>query len=312
MIHIDTLHIETQGVIPEQSLKEMTLRNRRGFNTFSTYTGSTYRTYDGRYDNVFIKHTVESQKIKIEIDSCGGFLHGNSMIPIGDEQSGHFLERLEGFLLETTNVSLMVPLRDAQIKRMDIKYDFQVGDEVRDYLSAIAKHSVPGHQRDILGNGDTVVFKNSSRKMMFYNREANCINRRKSEEETEMSKGVIRFEVACNSAELLRRLKLNTVCINDVFNSNVTEDLLRRYFDKVRFIDRVTSTESELLRILQDNFGENKGYRILSYIKAKQDGNLSGFSRTTIYEYEKLLEEKGIASVIGERRQDCAAMILNT
>ncbi|WP_172198089.1 phage/plasmid replication domain-containing protein [Saccharibacillus qingshengii] len=299
MLYIDTLQLETEARIPQAQLQQMARNGNRGHNIRVLPEGQNYNLYDSNYEGVFVKHTVENQKLTLEVASCGGFLHGNSMIPIETAQAPLLVNKLERLVTETLGGELIHSLEDARVKRVDIKYDFQVGDEVQDYLNAISKHTVAQHEKDVLGDGSTVLFKNSSRKMMFYDRHACCISRGKSAEETGMSKGVIRFEVACKSTELKRKLQVRQAKLRDIIQPSVTTNLLRGYLDLVGLTNLEITTEGEMLRKLQDSLNVNLSYLLLTYIKALQENNLNLFCRTTRNKYDGILGNLGIAPVIG-------------
>jgi len=300
MIHVDTLHLQTQAKISENQLRMMMSRDRKGYNTFMTAEGQAYSTYNSQYDGLRIKHTVENQRLKLELSSCSSFFYGNSMMPLEEEQVPSLLEKLRLLLTTNLEADLLEPLESAKVTRLDIKYDFQVGNEVQHYMTALAKHTVPQHRRDILGDGQTVCFINGLRKMMFYDRHANAVARNKSREETEMSKGVIRFEVVCKSTEINRRLH-RSVSVEEVLQSSVTSSLLQSYLNSTNLQGLYISTENDLLQALENKHGASKAYRALSYIKAKQSNNLHAFCHTTQHKYEKLLKEAGVVPVIGER-----------
>lgn len=302
MIDIDTLHIKTQGVIPPKQLQVLAMNGR--WNTYRPRhhrSTNDYDRYEARIGSIVIKHTVQNQNLEIEIDSCGDFLFGNSMAPFLDEHVPAFMEKLERLLIEFTNVELFAPLADGDITRLDAKRDFGVGDELKDYLTVIGKHDVPNHTKNILGGGNTIQFENTSRTMKCYNRYANCLKKRKSTEETEMSKGVLRFEVMPKGSELRERLGMDKVTLGSVLISSITNELLSAYLDMFNLSKVNISTENDMYRALCAHSNRTKANNIISYLRAVEHGRGDDFSRTTRYEYEKCLAAAGLAPVIGTK-----------
>ncbi|WP_054941700.1 hypothetical protein [Paenibacillus ihuae] len=301
MISIDTLYIQTKGVVPEQQLRNIA-RHGKWHTWHHDGTGTNgYDCYKHVVDNVAIKYTRENSKLAVEIGSCGHFLHGNSMVPIQDVEAVAFIEKLEQFLYEHTRVELFAPLANAQIRRLDVKRDFRVGDDLADYLAVLKEHQIPTYEKNIFGDGNTIQFKNHSRKMMGYNRYANCVGKKKSVEETEMSRGVLRFETVCSQAELSRQLNEVVPTLGDVFTPDATDMLLERYLGMLGLNDTVINTEAETLRLLEASIGKVKARNIMFYLHAKREGKWKEFSRTARYSYEKTLDRLGIASVIGTK-----------
>lgn len=301
MIGIDTLHLKTKGIIPKSRLKDIGINT--GWNVYYPKGNVTrgYARYEIRIGNVVIKHTVENHHFWIEIDSCGGFLHHNSMIPIKDEHVLPFMDKLEKLLVEHTGVELLTPLSESEVTRLDAKRDFFVGDNMVDYLTNLCKLRCPRHQTTTRGNGTTIEVSNSSRVMKIYNRYLNCNKKEKSIEETEMSKGMLRFEVVCKAAELRRQLGVESPTLGSMFKSSVTEELLTKYLQLLNLLDLRISTEGDLLNVLADLCGATKAHHILAYIRARHNNRAKDFPRSTRYDYEKLLKAAGIAPVIGTK-----------
>ncbi|MCM3454820.1 hypothetical protein M3685_12910 [Heyndrickxia oleronia] len=81
-----------------------------------------------------------------------------------------------------------------KVKRLDISYNFKV-DNVGTYMSEINKMIISKRTKITYNENETVIFKNKSSSICFYDKEKECINKKEQQKVIEQAKGVLRLEI---------------------------------------------------------------------------------------------------------------------
>lgn len=160
---------------------------------------STYRIRDNEIH--YICYSEASQLLVIEV-SIPKFLFGHNVRMINESDIADFWtklhERLYGlFQVEIDQASWIV-------ERLDVCLNFNVGSQVGEYVTQIAKKRMPYCKSNLIGYNQTVEFKTGKnrRVVTFYDKEQDCIDKKQPQEVIEQAKGILRFEITASKYEL--------------------------------------------------------------------------------------------------------------
>src|SRR5690606_20217206 len=81
-----------------------------------------------------------------------------------------------------------------KVKRLDISYNFKV-DNVGTYINEINKKVISKRDKLAYNDNQTVIFKNKSSSICFYDKEKECIRQKEPQNIIEKAKGLLRLEI---------------------------------------------------------------------------------------------------------------------
>lgn len=305
MIGLDTIRIKTRGVIGTRARKKM--QEQQKVTTHRNPDNSIYNTYryrlGGAGDNrmPLLLYTQESGKMELSIPSLPYFFQGSCLTPIQQADVPFIYEMLTNKLEEELGLTVEETLESWMVPKMDIYYDFHVGNEVRNYLRALKEVSIPTYKTWNINN-ETVYWRNGSRDIKLYDKHVECIEDRKTAMEIEQSNGVLRFEVQLKANDIQTDLNEEVVTFGKMMSQQVIDSFLNKYLTKINMNNLQITTEEEMRTTLADSYGYKRAHDIVSFIKAKQDGYDDAISRTTEHRYLKDLKRIGLAPVIGQKQ----------
>lgn len=242
----------------------------------------TYLNDAGEYIS---KYTFTKEKIKYEYSLQKRFLKIEFSIPklIYSTNTKIITESdIEGFwskLYNTLHKHLSIYINKEQwiVKRLDVSYNFKV-DDVGEYIKEISKKTISKKTKITYNENETVIFKNKSSSICFYDKEKECINGKEPKEVIEQAKGILRLEI-----------RPSTYHIREYSHKKRAIDLITREFFTY-IIGRFNV--NELLKF-QDEQNRNELFKALNVMKVADIEKVIAFNRIVEIVGEKTLIEKG-------------------
>ncbi|MFD0677390.1 MULTISPECIES: hypothetical protein [unclassified Paenibacillus] len=167
-----------------------------------------------------IEYTDYNQLLEIDF-SIPKFLFGNNVNLLKESDIPLFLQRLQSRLHELFNIH--VRNEDWYTKRLDVCWNFPVNDEIDDYLKELAAMKFPRMKLETHGICETVIHKNKSRRISFYNKYKECISNRQSQKIIDKAQGLLRMEINLKGKSLSKYSP----------KRKATELLTRSFFDYI-------------------------------------------------------------------------------
>jgi hypothetical protein len=301
MLGIDTINLVTEGMINESNLKR--IAEMGSYNTYH-YPEEDYKHYKARIGNnpqmPFIKYTKQNKRLSVEVPSAPYFMFGTSLKQLSDDDAEMFFSKLEYVLIKELGVELSQPPSEWKVRNFDVYHDFQLGSDVTEYIRAMRNIKIPRYKTGNEEN-ETVHWRNKTRDIKFYDKHQDCIDKRRSKLDIELSKGIGRFEVEIKPLDITSELGIEKVTLSEVFNESVTNHLVKKYLRLIKMDDLEVTTEGKLLESLIDNFGATWAHKLVSYARSIESGHSTSIPRATRARYENKYKEVGIAPVIGSR-----------
>lgn len=159
----------------------------------------TYINDDGNYISKFsfikerISYTYYLQKRLLVIElSIPKMLYGTNTQMINETDIDKFWNKLDTLLMK--HVYISINKERWKVKRLDISFNFKV-DNVSTYISEINKKNLSKRDKVTYNDNETVIFKNKSSSICFYDKEKECIRNKEPQPIIEQARGVLRLEM---------------------------------------------------------------------------------------------------------------------
>lgn len=133
-----------------------------------------------------------NQTLEVEL-SIPKFLYGNNVNLIKESEIPLFFQRLHQRLHELFNISIRK--EDWYTKRLDVCWNFPANEDIDDYLKQLAEMKLPRLKPETYGHQETVVHRNKSRRISFYNKQKECKRTKQPREIIDQAKGLLRMEI---------------------------------------------------------------------------------------------------------------------
>ena len=191
------------------------------------------------------------------------------------------------------------PISEWIVRRMDTYHDFQVGDRVTDYISALSKIRISRYKtQPVLG--ESVDFSCDSKRHYFYDKQIKLCNERDvTQEDIEQSQGILRYEVRHKAVDMYRERLIKTREFGELCTDEITGSLISKYFNMLPIANLSISTANEVQKILMDIHGTSAAIRLMGFIDAYGRGALDGIDPRTQIRYLKELRLAGVSPIIG-------------
>lgn len=174
------------------------------------------------YDDATLKIEYKQYYQYLEIEcSIPKFLYGNNVVLLEERDIPLFFQRLHERLNELMGVE--VHGEDWQAKRIDVSWNFQVGDELDSYVKELGKIKMAYLVPHTYGINETAVHENDSRRISFYHKPKECLRNKQSKELIKQAAGLLRFEVNVKGKNLTKYAK----------GRKATDFLTQQFFDYV-------------------------------------------------------------------------------
>lgn len=134
-----------------------------------------------------------SQTLTIEV-SIPKFLYGNNVILIKDQDIPIFFQRLHERLYELLNIQMNID-DWKETERIDICWNFQTMDNLSSYIKELNSIRLPSTKPSSHGLSETAIHSNKSKRIMFYNKQQECIDHKETQPIIDHAKGLLRMEI---------------------------------------------------------------------------------------------------------------------
>ncbi|MED4908868.1 hypothetical protein P9761_11635 [Brevibacillus centrosporus] len=262
-----------------ENLKEFTYVNQKTGELCTKITGKTSKL-------PFIQYNSCSGRLEVEL-SIPKLLYGENVTLLNQDDIQTFFALLEDELYRI--FGKRIEKETWQVKRLDVCWNFAVGDKVKDYLKQIALMKINRLIKVVYQDGESVVFhdKNNQKRIMFYDKERECIQRKCQSDLIERANGLLRLEI---------RLPLRE--ITNYAKERRAVDILRKgYFiyatAKILPIEFTSSNEISYEWVT--THGINKAEMTIGFQTLKnefgENGIKSLYSSSTLHNRKKLIKE---------------------
>lgn len=296
---LDTLELVTTGLIDDYHREIMS--NNMPHNIYPK-NNTTHYKYQKNNDSTepLVKYTAETNKLVINIPSVSKFIYGTSLKMFKLKNLPLLYSKLQDYLQKELNVLHLVTPSQWTVQKMDIYYDFQVGQDVPDYIEAFKQIKLPKYTEGCYSN-QTVFWKSNSKYIQFYDKEQECLSKNKEIQHIALSIGVLRFEVGIKAQEINRHFKLQL--LKDVADETLLKELLKKHLELLDIWNLEVTNEHEVFRRLTASFGMAKAIVLLGYLRSKMLNQVVGsIGRTTEHRYKKAIKDAGVCPVIATKK----------
>lgn len=142
-------------------------------------------------ERISYKYNLQKRILQIEL-SIPKLIFGTNTKIMKESDIQDFWIKLHTTLLNHLDIN--VSKEKWKVKRLDISYNFKV-DNVGTYMSEINKMTISKRTKITYNENETVIFKNKSSSICFYDKEKECINKKEQQNVIEQAKGVLRLEI---------------------------------------------------------------------------------------------------------------------
>lgn len=258
--------------------------------------------YKKKGETVRLKYNQNTEKMTVEV-SIPKFLFGHNVRMVSDMDISRFFQRLNDYL---RNKFYAYPKHESyywKIQRMDVCWNFQVGEAVRDYIQAFSHIHIPRYSTCVYGDGETVVWQNRSKRMSFYDKQQEIKAHKGSPEVIEQSLGILRFEANITDKNLVRYSQNRWA--GELIKESVAKDMIFKHLHRLGIDNHLTvSNRREVATRLISEYGESKAWQLLGFIEYKMlfgDQSINQPSKTTYDRRINKLVRLGIASIYSDK-----------
>jgi len=290
---IDTLELQTRAILSEEAMQ---ILRSKDHNTYHKEAGD-YECYkydiEGAPCEVVVQYTVQNQKLRIHISSLPKLITGSSVISLNDSHRDQVYltiqKILEGIKIEAD------PIPEWLVRQMHTYHDFQVGNQVQDYISVFSKVQLPRYQT-IMYAGESVSFKCDYMEHQVYDKQKKVLKEHGvTKEEVERCKGILRYEVRYRTANLGNAdyRKFGEVCTDEV-----TGSMISKYFNTLPMSNLTISSANEVQKKLTALYGGAAAIHMMGFIDAYGRNALDDVYSDTKGRYLRKLRKAGVSPIL--------------
>lgn len=159
--------------------------------TYINDDGNFISKYSFTKERISYKYNLQKMILEIQL-SIPKMIYGTNTTMITETDIEDFWIKLHTLLKK--HLSINVSKEQWKVKRLDISYNFKV-DNVGTYMCEINKMTISKRTKLTYNENETVIFKNKSSSICFYDKEKECINKKEQQNVIEQAKGVLRLEI---------------------------------------------------------------------------------------------------------------------
>lgn len=149
-----------------------------------------------------IVYYTESKDLYIEL-SVAKFLYGENVSVVTKEDINLFWTKLENKIKKLFDVE--ISRYKWKILRVDVCWNFHVGQKVNDYILKLSKIKLPRKETVCYNQQESVYFKNKSSSIVFYDKYKQCSKHKEYKENEKILKranGILRLEIRPSKDEI--------------------------------------------------------------------------------------------------------------
>lgn len=191
----------------------------------------------------------------------------------------------------------MVDLNKGSLYRVDLCHNFQVGENVPEWIQQLKILEYPRRKTKPYYPSEGVQYYSKKASLSFYDKEA--------ETRDPNAHGILRMEASWRDKKMIGKLVGKPLATIGDFTSEVVFSLLNVHLEKLGIKDRAPIDSLAPLRILMEKFGSEQGVRLYGYLNARQNASskemkVMGMSKQTISRSQKLIKAAGLCMSIAE------------
>ncbi|MNW44701.1 hypothetical protein D3C74_219400 [compost metagenome] len=130
------------------------------------------------------------------------FLYGNNVQLICVADISCFFTELKEYLKSLFEVEIEDIAWKVTQHRIDVCWNFQVGDQVGEYIMQLAKSKLQHKNTVLYNHNQTVEFRNKSKAIVFYDKYVQCVADKEHPDIVETAKGILRLEIRPSDADI--------------------------------------------------------------------------------------------------------------
>ncbi|MDQ1143425.1 hypothetical protein QE429_000252 [Bacillus sp. SORGH_AS 510] len=142
-------------------------------------------------ERISYKYNLQKRILKIEL-SIPKLIFGTNTKMVTESDIEDFWSKLD--MLIRKHLNTKISKEQWIVMRLDISHNFKV-DDVRAYISEINKKAISKRTKVTYNDNETVIFRNKSSSICFYDKEKECINKKEPQNVIENAKGILRLEI---------------------------------------------------------------------------------------------------------------------
>ncbi|MCH4825553.1 phage/plasmid replication domain-containing protein [Planococcus halocryophilus] len=188
----DTVRLKSENIaISKETFTN--IENLKTITYFNNETGELNDTYQIKTKNIpYITYITNTRLLIIQV-SIPKFLFGENVNVIKLKDINVFWDKLQQELHSLLGVE--ISKTEWIVQRIDICWNFYVGNKVNDYIQFLGKKQLPYKQTYLINHSETVIYKNKSSSIMFYDKQKECKAKKQSAELIEKTFGILRMEI---------------------------------------------------------------------------------------------------------------------
>ena len=223
----------------------------------------------------FITYEEGIQTLSIQV-SIPKLLYGNNVQLLKAEDIPTFFTTFQERIKQLFDVD--IELHEWKMNRLDVCWNFFVGENVEDYIQMFSKQKLPYKHTHCYNHKQTVVFQNKSSRIIFYDKQAQCEKDKEPAEIIKQAKGILRMEIKPSYHEMKKYSKERRAIdlLSEAFFTEVTKKTLNE-------LEYFHDTEGMSLHWIRQNKEEIT--RIETYLGFQQLKNI--LDETTLKEIYK-------------------------
>lgn len=199
----DTVKLKASNVMIESHVHDSLVSIiSNHYTNLDRVTGEIHSTYTFKTERIpFIKYYERSRTLTIQV-SIPKFLYGNNIQLICAADIPRFFTELKDYLKSLFGVKIEDTEWKVTQHRIDVCWNFQVGEQVGEYISQLARCKLPNKNTVLYNHNQTVEFRNKSKAIVFYDKYVQCVANKEHPDIAKAAKGILRLEIRLSDADI--------------------------------------------------------------------------------------------------------------
>lgn len=264
---IDTVKLYGNYYIDTDYIEELDWSRVSMYENLSQENGMIGSSYKYHKENDPLKVNYDDAKNLLFVEvSIPKYLYGHNLIMINDNDISKFFTKLDEDLWSKFRARPCEFVNSNwKVTRMDVCWNFQVGGEVSDYITAYSNIALSRYNNTITYNkNETVIWSNKSKRMQFYDKEKEVKANTNDVELINNAKGILRFEANITGKDLSNYS--STKYAVNLLTEDSAKYFLKKHLAKLGIDKKLTiSNKLEIVR------------KLLQHYNIKQTQDLIGF-----------------------------------
>lgn len=183
----DTVRMRTSGFTLNRSIISQYKNQEMTYYDNETMTASTRYIIQDIPNIPHMRYYDKFCMLEIEL-SIPKYLYGDNVRMVDEDDVENFFTLLHQQLYGLFGLEIRSK-KEWRCLRVDVSWNFQLGKQIHDYMRQLAMMRLPRMNTLVYNQVETVIFHNGSNRIMFYDKECECRNRKCSEDVIERRQG---------------------------------------------------------------------------------------------------------------------------